>query len=438
MRFLKACVPGLLLALASIPAPAAQYLELTGFQLIDGSGAAARPVQSLLARDGVIVALDAAGERPQPAAGDRWTRIALQGAWVLPGLVDTHVHLTGFADARKPERILRGALRGGVTGVRELAGDTRALGELQRALAAREWTGPTLVYSALFGGADIFRNSPTNTLSPGLEPGSAPWARRIDAATDLRQAVAEARGTGARNIKLYGGIDAKLAAALIREARRQGLATTAHATVFPAGPGDLVKAGVGSLAHAPYLVWEAVDKVPDDYGQRIRAPWRQVAPDHPRLLALYQEMARRGVFLDATLYIYKSIKEFVPPQVDTAWADDAFAWGAQATRLARAAGVRVTVGTDRFEPRDEGGLPNTHAEIALLVEAAGFTPLQAITAATRDGAAALGLQASHGLVEVGRAADLLVLDADPVADIHNTTRIRMTVKAGAVVGQPAD
>lgn len=430
--------PGIALTLLTfaLPLRASDYLELTDFQLVDGSGAPARAVTSLLVRDGVIVAIDGAGERPEPDAGERRTRINLAGAWVIPGLIDTHVHVSRFPDPRRGDRILDGALRYGVTGVRDLAGDARALGEMERAIDTGVLQGPTLIYSALFGGPAVFGNGPTSEMSPGRAAGEAPWARRIDADTDLRQAVAEARGSGARNIKLYGDLSPRRAAAIIREARRQGLMTTAHATVFPGRPGDLVEAGIGSLSHAPYLVWEAVDTVPDDYGQRIAGPWSTIAPDHPRLLALYRRMAERGVFLDATLYVYKAMKDYAPGRMDTGWTDAAFAWAAQATRHARAAGVRVTTGTDWFDPPDPGDLPHTHAELALLVEQAGFTPAQALVAATRDGAAALGIDARTGTLVVGKDADLVVLEADPLADIHNTTKIRFTVRRGVIVPMP--
>lgn len=424
---------GFLLLACLGQAQAADYLELTDFQLIDGSGTAPRAVRSLLARDGVIVAIDSVGVRPSPEPDARWQRIGLNGAWVMPGLVDTHVHITRFPEPTHAARILRGAVRGGVTAVRDLAGDARTLGELERAMVADEWAGPNLVYSALFGGPDVFANAPTNGMSPGRPTGAAPWARVIDARTDLRLAVAQALGSGAGNLKIYGDLSPRLATAIVTEAKRQGMLTTAHATVFPARPSDLIKAGVGSLSHAPYLVWEAVDKVPDDYGQRINGPWQSIAPDHPRLLALYREMARRGVFLDATLYIYKAMQDFAPGQLRTDWTKAAFDWAVQATRHARAAGVRVTTGTDWFEPRDEYGLPHTHDELALLVDSAGFTPMQAIVAATRDGAAALGLEQTTGLVEVGKNADLLVLEADPLADIGNTRRLRFTVRRGVVV-----
>jgi imidazolonepropionase-like amidohydrolase len=418
------------------PAPAlhaAEYLELTDFQLVDGSGAPARPVKQLVARDGVIVMIDGQGEAPKPEADARWVRIGLNGAWVMPGLVDTHVHVARFPDTRAhAETILRAAVRGGVTAVRDLAGDARALADIERATTAGEFIGPQVVYSALFGGPDIYRNGPTSEMASGRPPGGAPWALAVTADTDLRQAVAEAKGAGVGNLKVYGDLDAALSRRIISEAKRQGLMTTAHATVFPAGPGDLVASGIGSLSHAPYLVWEGAESIPSDYRMRTQGPWTKIPPDHPRLLALYRSMAERGVFLDATLYVYKAMRNF-SPQVQADWTDEAFAWAVQATRLAHAAGVRVTTGTDWFEPRDDSELPHTHEELALLVEAAGFTPMEAILAGTRDGAAALGMAASRGTVEPGKVADLLVLDANPLEDIRNTTRIRMTVVRGKTV-----
>lgn len=418
----------------SAPVRAEEFLELTDLKLIDGTGAPERAVKRLVARDGVIVAIDDRGEVPLPGKGARWTKIALDGAFVMPGLVDTHVHVARFPDTRvHAERILRGALRGGVTLVRDLAGDARALADIERAVSTGELVAPDVVFSALLGGPDIFAAGPTSQMAAGREPGSAPWARLVDGDSDLPLLIAEAKGTGAGNLKLYGDMNGALAARIVGEARRQDMLTTAHGTVFTARPSELVRAGVGSLAHAPYLVWEAVDEVPDDFRKRTQAPWSQIDPERdPKLRALYAEMARRGVFLDATLWVFKAMQGY-SPQVQADWAPVAFAWGAKATRAAHAAGVRVTTGTDWFEPREEMGLPNTHEELALLVEHAGFSPMDAILAGTRNGAAALGRERTHGTIEVGKVADLLVLEESPLVDIRNTTTIRMTVRKGMVV-----
>lgn len=428
-------IPVIVLCLVLLPGTthATDYVELTDFELIDGSGAAARHVDRLIARDGVIVSIDADGLAPVAEASARWTRIGLDGAWVIPGLIDTHVHIARFPDTRnRAASILSSALRAGITTVRDLAGDARALADIERAISVGEMRGPELIYSALYGGPDIFKEGPMAQPVGARLPGSLPWSRSISSDSDLRQWVAEGKGSGARNVKVYGDLDARLASALIGEARRQGLLTTAHATVFPGRPSDLVKAGVGTLSHAPYLVWEAVDQVPSDYRQRMAGPWQTVAPDHPKLLALYRMMAKRGVTLDATLYIYHAMNSY-PGLPRQEWAEAAFKWGAQATGLARAAGVTVTTGTDWFEPRDDSELAHTHDELALLVEHAHFTPMQALVAGTRNGAIALGLEQTHGSLELGKFADLVVLDANPLADIHNTQRIRMTLRHGEMV-----
>lgn len=430
-KFWSLLVLGAVFAGSSVAAP--EYLELTDFQLIDGSGAEARHVDRLIARDGIIVQIDSDGLTPTPEPDARWTRVGLGGAWMMPGLIDTHVHVARFPNARPmAEQILRRAVRGGVTSVRDLGGDARALAEIERATGTGELLAPNIVFSALFGGPDIFIEGPATELASGRPPGQAAWAHVVTADSDLRQLLAESRGSGARNIKVYADLSPGLAASLIGEATRQGMLSTAHATVFPARPSDLVNAGVGSLSHAPYLVWQAVADVPDDYRERIAGPWKEIPPDHPALLDLYREMAERGVTLDATLYVYKSMQSYPGmPKMD--WTEAAFAWGAQATRLANEAGVLVTTGTDWFEPSDDSELPHTHEELVWLVEAAGFSSMQAIVAATRNGAIALGLGKTHGTIETGKTADLLVLDADPVADIRNTTKIRFTVSNGRIV-----
>ncbi|MGB0135434.1 amidohydrolase family protein [Dokdonella sp.] len=431
-KFRQLVILGLLLVGNSALA-APEYLELLDFHLIDGSGAAPRHVDRLVARDGVIELIGSAGQAPEPEPTARWTRVGLAGAWVMPGLIDTHVHVARFPNAHvMAEKILGQSVRGGVTSVRDLTGDARALAEIERATGTGELVAPNIVFSALFGGPDIFARGPTAEMASGRPRGEAPWAHVVTEDSDLRQLIAEAKGSGTKNIKVYGDLTPDLAERLIREGTRQGMLSTAHATVFPARPGDLVDAGVGSLSHAPYLVWQAVETVPDDYGQRIAGPWNEIPANHPALLDLYKSMAKHGVTLDATLYVYKSMQSYPGvPKMD--WTEAAFKWGVQATRLANEAGVLVTTGTDWFEPRDDFELPHTHEELALLVEAAGFSPMQAIVAGTRNGAVALGLQKTHGTIEIGKVADLLVLDADPLEDIHNTTRIRFTVRNGLVV-----
>jgi imidazolonepropionase-like amidohydrolase len=121
--------------------------------------------------------------------------------------------------------------------------------------------------------------------------------------------------------------------------------------------------------------------------------------------------------------------------------DGIFPWSYALKLLANLRGVLVDAGTDGAGfPYGKKGPeldqpPSVHQEMALLVEHCGFTPLQAIEAATEVGAAALGQSAKRGTVTPGKLADLVVLDADPSRDIHNTQRIAFVVKHGRIHGR---
>lgn len=422
-------LPPLLFANAAF---ASEWLLLSDFTLIDGSGAPARDVKNLVVKDGVILGIDGASLEA-PAPKDEVTRIDLDGAYVMPGLIDTHVHVGRFPDARnEAERILKLALRGGVTTVRDLAGDARALAEINRAVARGDLVAPTVVYSAVFGGPSLFEKDTRLTrYAVGYAPGAAPWLKAITNESDLKIDVAEAKGAGAAVIKLYGNVDERLAERLIREGREQQLFTVAHATVFSAGPEALVDAGVRSLAHAPYLVWQAIDKIPNDYKARTEGPWKDVPADHPKLISLFQKMADKGVSLDATLFVYREMHSF-SPNVQAGWTGDALKWSMDVVRVAHENGVPITTGTDWFEPRTGEELPHTHEELALLVEA-GLSPMDAIVASVKNGAAACGVENERGVLAPGMAADLLVLDKNPLVDIRNTKEIRFVVKDGRIV-----
>jgi imidazolonepropionase-like amidohydrolase len=256
----------------------------------------------------------------------------------------------------------------------------------------------------------------------------------ITAKTDIALAVAEAKGTGATGIKLYANLPAALVKAITAEAHRQGLRVWAHATVFPAKPSDLVDAGVDTVSHSPYLVWEAAPSVPDDYRMRAMGDFEHVDPDAPQILALFDAMKKQGTILDATLLAFKNEADHHPQRVGAG----IMPWSYGVTKLAHRRGVLIDAGTDDAGfPYSKDGpdldqMPSVHQEMALLVEHCGFTPLQAIEAATEIGAAALGQSAKRGTVTPGKLADLVVLDADPSRDIRNTTKIDFVVKNGRI------
>jgi imidazolonepropionase-like amidohydrolase len=390
--------------------------------LIDGTGAPPRTHTDLLMRGGRIAEVAATGALRGPAPD---SAIDGRGLFAIPGLIDAHVH-TGQEpwDARAAD--LRHTLMGGVTSVFELAGDTRATGDLQRAVLAGQIAGPYVYYVALFGGPGFFTDPRTGAASIGYASGAAPWMQAVTDTTDFARAVTLARGTGAVGIKLYAALDSLEVTRATAEAHRQGMRVIAHATTFPGLPSDLVAAGADMLAHTPYLVWQGSPRTAD-WPDRAKGDFLGVPASSPVIERLLESMRDRGVALNPTLWV------FTAELPDDSVARLRTPWMYAVTHRAAQLGVRIVSGTDGMYDAKADSLPLLHRELELLVTNAGLTPLQAITTATRNGAWAIGIADSVGTVAAGMRADLVLLGADPAADIRNTRAIRAVIQGGRVV-----
>lgn len=425
----------LLLCLFVCPvfAAAPKPLLLTHVDLIDGTGSAAQRDMTIELDGRLITAVYPSGSRPIPKHAQVQD---LTGKYVIPGLIDAHVHITGAEpDVAHYKAFLHALLLGGVTGIRDMAGDDRLLQFLAEQANSDTFASPDIFYVALMAGPTFFReDSRAQEASQGEPLGFAPWMQAIAATTNIPLAVAEAKGTGATGLKLYANLPAALVKAITAEAHRQDLRVWTHATIFPARPSDAVDAGADTISHSPYLVWQASAHVPDDYKMRAQGDFRHVSPHAPVFLDLFRAMKKHHTVLDATLLVFKNESEHHPDAVGAG----IMPWSYAITRLAHQQGVLIDAGTDdpglpeaRDGP-DLAALPTVHQEMALLVQHCGFTPLQAIEAATEAGAAALGQSANRGTVTPGKLADLVVLDADPSRDIRNTTHIDFVVKNGHI------
>jgi imidazolonepropionase-like amidohydrolase len=401
-----------------------EALALTHATIIDGTGAQPRAGMTIVMRGGRIAALFPDGAQPLPSDA---TERSAAGKFVLPGLIDAHVHNatnpSGEDSRARVEQRLRNALLGGVVAVRDMGGDGRALADLQRAANAGDIVSPDIHYSAIIAGPGFFVDPRVLASSAGYAPGTAPFARAVTDTTDMRQVIAEARGSGATAVKMYAALDGPTAKRVAAEAKRQGLHVWAHLALFPARPSDVVAAGVEVVSHVHLAIWEAAAQMPS-YGQRSQIDM-SVTPDNPAIRRLFAMMRERGTILDATLWVIHA-----PANApDTSIAKRREKLAIELTRAAHAAGIRFAAGTDDIGADSAGALPNIHHEMELLVRA-GLTPMEAIVAATQTNAIATGFERDHGTIAVGKAADLLVLDADPSADIRNTTRIAYVVRRG--------
>lgn len=414
-------------AMAQTP-PAKPPVVYDGVTVIDGTGAAAKPGMAIVAREGRIDAIVPSAQwRKKLGAKIAATAhvIDLHGDYALPGLIDTHVHLATDPDPVFIAAQLRRYIYSGVTTVRDMAGDTRVLAYFSRQSLLHKIDGPDIYYAALMAGPQFFHDPRTIAAAQGAVPGAAPWMQAMTDDTDIALAVARAKGTGATALKLYADMSGELDAKITAEAHRQGMLVWGHAATFPASPMETVDAGEDVVSHACMLAYQASDKIPPEYHHRAPVDDAKFANGISVLGPLLNDMKSRHTILDATIYVYKAMWDEAdssspPPYCKTELA-------VRITKAAHQTGIDISTGTDADTNWDKP-LPSVFDEIALLVNNAGFAPMEAIRAATLVGAKAVGQEKNLGSLEVGKRANILFIAKDPLADIQNLRAMVLTVK----------
>lgn len=413
-------------ALVGATAAAEPPKALLDATVIDGTGAPPRHGMAILVRDGTIESVGPAASVAIPSDAET---IDLNGATVLPGLIDGHVHLFRFKNL---ERQFEALLRSGVTAVREMGGDAPFSAKLAERERAADLAIPQVYFAATFYGPSFLQDPRATRGAEEFAPGEAPWKRVVTSDSDIEDVITDARKTGATGIKLYSEIAPDLAKQLVDEAHRQGLKAWSHASIFPSRPSDAVAAGVDVIVHSGLLFPEAESALPPNYHVAVRQwmPTRDFSstdPDAPVFQHLFSEMVRHGTIYEPTLAgseRFEAIGAANPVLGKIRWTAMR-EWGCAATRAAYQAGVTISAGTDTA-----GGAP-VQRELELLVEC-GLTPMDAIIAATRNNARGIGIEATHGTIEPGKQADLLVVSDDPTADISNIRKVVLVMKRGQI------
>ena len=401
----------------------AQYkprlLALTDVTVIDANHRVPMDHQTILISNGRIRSMFNNGSQAIP---DTAVIIALKNKFILPGLIDSHVHMatdpSGIDSRAHTTDVLKRMLYSGVTTVRDMAGDARVLAGLSREAHLGEIASPDIYYSALMAGPELFTDPRTASSTNGGVSGRMPYMQAITDTTNLTLAVARAKGSGASGIKLYANLSARLVKNIASEAAKQNMNVWGHAWLQEAKPSDIVNAGVGSLSHAPLLIRELKQEIPAKWKITHNAQfWDNTVPD---LTMLFNLMKSRHSILDATLLTYKK------------WADSdtGMRWdyeiAKRITARAYKAGVIICAGTDDDQEQF------VQDEVRLLVSDAGFLPVDAIIASTINGAMALRLEKDRGTIEAGKLADLLILDKNPLIEIDNIGSVFMVIKGGAI------
>ena len=422
-------------ALLAAPPPAAGRLWLTNARLFDGTGAAVRERAGVLIAGGEIERVGDAGD----GAPDDARVIDLDGRTLMPGLIDAHAHV--YPDVPAPEpgaepvwpgtgahflaSALRDALRMGITTLRDVGSYGDLVFEARQAMRYGAFRGPRL----LTCGRIISATAPGGRWFTGMY-------READGADDARRAVREQlrRGadfvkvmtTGARSVELEDPHPAQMTreeiATVVDEAHRMGCRVAAHAEGLD-GTEIAIDAGIDTIEHGMYL-----SRRPDLL-ERMAASGQVLVPTLGCLYGVAGPAARGPEAAPAPTA--KPPATWSHLLVDLALHN--IEQADLTLRAARAAGVPIAAGHD-WAPISDLGL-----EIVQMIHH-GLSADEALVAATRTAARALGLGDRIGTIERGRLADLVVVDGDPLARpavLRERERIWLVVQLGAPVAGAA-
>jgi hypothetical protein len=424
-------------------------LLLRGVTVISATGAAAHENLDVLIRGERIAKI-----APHIASPAGARVIDAHDQFLIPGLWDMHVHIWD-ADRAFPIFIANG-----VTGVRNMGGHPADLKRWRRELAEGQRLGPRL-----------FACGPVLDGSPPVHPDHSVV---VGNATEARSAVDNLKAQGWDFLKVYDNIPRDAYFAIATEAKKDAIPFVGHVPLS-VNAIEASDSGQRSIEHNDgfeYVLSPSGDAFrrarQDRIGQpgeltklplRVANEINQLADsyDEQRAASFFARLVRNGTSIVPTLSVARAFAsigdatrdhderlKYVSSGEREAWEHNPIVHleipkyvqarkrellqSLRITGAAHRAGVQVLAGTD------SGGVPylydgfSLHDELALLVDA-GFSPMQALQSATSQAARFLELP-DTGSVEVGNRADLILLRADPLADIHNTSKIEAVILGG--------
>jgi imidazolonepropionase-like amidohydrolase len=451
---LTACA--LAIATLAAPAHAQQPTALVGGTLIDGTGSAPVNDAIVVISEGRIVC---AGSRAACTAPANARTVDVRNRWIIPGIVDAHVHYsqTGWADGRPdaldmmerfpyietvtalkdPTPFYRAHLCSGVTATFDVGGypwtwTLREPSEHSPHAPHVAAAGP------LLSTRDHWLNTPAERQF--IHIGS-------DSATEAGARLLIANRSDAVKVWFLASERSDDAAAMVRrlelageQARAADIPLIVHATNLWAAK-QALRAGARLLVHS-------VENAPVDdeflelakRNGTVYTPTLVVRNGYRQLSARDFDEAAYGASLacvDPATLAKAFLTDSVPGgqsaeavQRMSVAAERSFELMAGNVRAVHAAGIPVAMGTDAGNPLTLHG-PSVYLEIEAL-HRAGLSPMDVIVAATRNGALAMGRLDDFGTIEAGKAADLVILSADPLADVRNIRRVERVVRGGVI------
>jgi len=444
---------------SSLPAA----IAITHVTVIDATGAAPQPDSNVILAGSRILAVGPSVSTAIPRGAKT---IDGSGKFLIPGLADMHLHLTGAGEpSGSREFIFPLLVANGIATVRDMGGNVEYLKELRAEIDSGKRVGPQIYFTGPY-----LDGNP-----PSFQPSIV-----VQNAAEAAAAVRKLKGEGVDFIKVQSRLQPEAYYAIARESLKRNIRFVGHVpdSITAAAASD---AGQASIEHLTGVLLGCSTRE-EELGQRqlqrpppgetprqrlarIRASQRDLLDSYSQEQAsrLFQKFAANRTWQVPTfpLLIYDSMgiplafgrmqnpmTKYLPKNLRQSWEQgrsEGLGGGVNSTNIPdyykgffelqnlleqkeyeivrgmNAAGVPIMAGTDATAPMIFPGF-SLHEDLAYLVKA-GLTPMQALQAATSKPAEFLGRSAEQGTIEAGKRADLVLLEANPLEDIRNTQTI---------------
>jgi imidazolonepropionase-like amidohydrolase len=404
----------------------AETLALVGGTLIDGTGKDPLPDSIVVIEKGQIVA---AGPRKQIKIPRGATKIDARGKTILPGLWDMHSHF---------EQVEWGPiyLAAGATTVRDCGNEFEFIAAVRDAIAQGRGLGPRLLLAGIVDG--------TGPLALGVE--------RVDTLEQGKMWTDKYHEANFQQMKIYSSVKLEELKVVTEEAHRLGMTVTGHVpeglTAYQA-----IDAGQDQINHIEYIADIMLPPLPANASRldRLKASG-DIDLNSPESQKAISFLVQHGTVVDPTLALFEFftantskppvtiepgvakvapelasiLAESGPPSPAAPLFEKLVQKYIAIVGALHHAGIPIVAGTDQTVPGY-----SLYREIELYVQA-GFTPMEAIQSATIVPARVMGLDKELGTVEIGKRADLIIVDANPLESIHNIRKVEFVITNGVM------
>lgn len=431
---------------ADIESPPLAFTHVT---VIDATGSPSQPDMTVIIEGDRIADV---GKSANVSVPEGAQVVDATGKFMIPGLVDMHVHTSWDRYFIRPLM-----LANGITGVREMfAQNLPAIQQRRREVAEGQLSGPRIVAAG-----------------PIVDGPGGPWPGSIIVtnAAEARAAVDKIKSDGYDYVKVYSALGREAYLAIADEARKDGIPYAGHvpgsvSTVEASSSGQKSFEHLHGILLSCSTREDDLRKDPLAYFAEQKAELETFSEE--KAAALFATFKKNGTWQVPTLVVLRNAALYSDPEYSRTFSNPSrlryvpyalkmmwsmgidlapkmtpenlaisrryFQWELQVVGEMQKAGVGILAGTDSPNPFVYPGF-GLHDELELLVQA-GLTPMQALQAATRNPAQFLGTLDSMGTIEKGKIADLDLLDANPLADIRNTRMLNAVILGGRLITKP--